>query len=130
MARERASILVRMPSELKRRLAEEVAARGSNLNDVAVGILASRLAVPFVPTGRKGSDPRSSGDVLLRMPPELKQKLARRAAERRRNTTELIVETLSAGLGLTREEPMASTNGSSNGKPRSSDKVRVAIIGV
>src|SRR3954447_19482199 len=99
MARERTSVLVRMPAELKRRLAEEVTARGSNLNDVAVGILASRFAVPYVPTGRKGSEPRPGGDVLLRRPPELKQKLARRGSERRRTTTELIVETLSAGLG-------------------------------
>jgi myo-inositol-1-phosphate synthase len=129
MARERTSVLVRMPAELKRRLAEEVAARGSNLNDVAVGLLASRFAVPYVPTGRKGSDPRSGGDVLLRMPLELKDKLARRATERRRNTTELIVETLSEGLGL-KGEDMASGNGSSNGKARSGDKVRVAIIGM
>src|SRR4051794_9326703 len=130
MARERTSILVRMPPELKRRLAEEVAARGASLNDVAVGILASRFAVPYVPTGRKGSEPRSSGDVLLRMPLELKDKLARRASERRRTTSDLIVETLATGLGLEGETTMASTNGSSNGKVRSSDKVRVAIIGM
>src|SRR3954451_17625166 len=129
MARERTSILVRMPAELKRRLAEEVATRGSNLNDVAVGILASRFAVPFVPTGRKGTEARERGDVLLRMPHELKAKLARRASERRRTITELIVETLSAGLGL-KGEDMASGNGSSNGKAPSSEKVRVAIIGV
>jgi myo-inositol-1-phosphate synthase len=129
MARERTSVLVRMPAELKRRLAEEVTSRGSNLNDVAVGILASRFAVPYVPTGRKGSDPRSSGDVLLRMPPELKAKLARRASERRRATTDLIVETLATGLGM-EGEAMASTNGSANGTSRSGDKVRVAIIGM
>jgi myo-inositol-1-phosphate synthase len=129
MARERTSVLVRMPAELKRRLAEEVSSRGSNLNDVAVGILASRFAVPYVPTGRKGSDPRSSGDVLLRMPPELKAKLARRASERRRATTDLIVETLATGLGM-EGEAMASTNGSANGTSRSGDKVRVAIIGM
>jgi hypothetical protein len=47
-------VLVRMPGELKKRLAAEVADRRSNLNDIAVGILASRFAVPFEPTGRKG----------------------------------------------------------------------------
>src|SRR5512142_524283 len=130
MARERTSVLVRMPRELKRRLAEEVAARGSSLNDVAVGILASRFAVHYTPTGRKAAAPRSSGDVLLRMPLELKDKLARRASERRKNTNDLIVEALSAGLGLEREEPMASENGSQNGTARTQDKVRVAIIGV
>ena len=55
MARERTEVLVRMPVELKRRLADEVRERGSNLNDVAVEILASRFGIPFDPTGRKGS---------------------------------------------------------------------------
>ncbi|HET7045054.1 MAG TPA: Arc family DNA-binding protein, partial [Gaiellaceae bacterium] len=130
MARERRSVLVRMPPELKRRLSDEVGARGISLNDLAVGILASRFAVPFEPSGRRGFTPRASGDVLLRMPAELKERLARRAEERRRHVNDLIVETLSEGLGLQREESMASTNGSTNGKARSDDKVRVAIIGM
>ncbi|MEX2646128.1 MAG: inositol-3-phosphate synthase [Gaiellaceae bacterium] len=119
----RKEVLVRMPAELKQRLAQEVAARGSNLNDVAVGILASRFAFPFTGTGRKGAPPRGHGDVLLRMPAELKDRLARRASERRRNVSDLIVETLSQGLG---KDTMASTNG----KARDDRKVRVALIGV
>ena len=121
-----------MPAALKRRLAEEVAARGSNLNDVAVEILAARFGVVFHPTRRKGAPRVESGDVLLRMPPALKDKLTRRASERRRTANELIVETLSErlGVGLERKERMASTDGSRNGKTRSSEKVRVAIVGV
>jgi myo-inositol-1-phosphate synthase len=118
---------VRMPAELKRRLADEVEARAANLNDVAVGILATRFAVPFEPTGRRGAPPRGSGDVLLRMPPELKEKLGRRASERKRNTNDLIVETLMQGLGLARKDTMASTNGRAR---RNGDRVRVAIVGV
>ena len=113
-----------MPGELKSRLADEVRRTGSSLNDVAVGILASRFAVPFEPSGRPGKAPGESGSVLLRMPAELKDRLAARAAQRKRNLNDLIVETLSERLG---KEPMASTNGKS---PRSEDKVRVAIIGV
>ncbi|HVM16074.1 MAG TPA: inositol-3-phosphate synthase [Gaiellaceae bacterium] len=127
MARERKDVLVRMPAELKRRLADEVEARAANLNDVAVGILATRFAVPFEPTGRRGAPPRGSGDVLLRMPPELKEKLGRRASERKRNTNDLIVETLMQGLGLARKDTMASTNGRAR---RNGDRVRVAIVGV
>jgi myo-inositol-1-phosphate synthase len=119
----RREVLVRMPAELKQRLAEEVATRGSNLNDVAVGILASRHAVPFTGTGRKGAPPRGRGDVLLRMPAELKERLGRRASERRRTVNDLIVETLAEGLG---KDTMASTNG----KARDDGKVRVALIGV
>jgi myo-inositol-1-phosphate synthase len=124
---ERTNVLVRMPVELKRRLADEVARTKRNLNDVAVEILASRFAVPFAGTGRPGSPPKESGDVLLRMPPELKDKMTRRARERRRKTNDLIVETLAERLGGGRKEKMATTNG----KPRKrEDKVRVAIVGV
>ena len=68
------------PPDLKRRLAAEVERRGASLNDVAVAILASRFGVPFEPSGRRGAPPRPAGDVLLRMPRELKDRLARRAA--------------------------------------------------
>jgi myo-inositol-1-phosphate synthase len=112
-----------MPRELKQLLAGEVRRTGQSLNDVAVGILASRFAVSFEPSGRPGKEPGKSGSVLLRMPAELKETLAARAAQRKRKVNDLIVETLSERLG---KEPMSSTNG----KARRSDKVRVAIIGV
>jgi myo-inositol-1-phosphate synthase len=114
-----------MPGELKRLLSEEVRNSGRSLNDVAVGVLASRFGVAFEPSGRPGKEPGSSGSVLLRMPAELKEKLAARAAQRRRNVNDLIVETLTERLAG--KEPMASTNGKT---PRSDEKVRVAIIGV
>jgi myo-inositol-1-phosphate synthase len=113
-----------MPGELKRLLAQEVDRTGRSLNDVAVGILASRFAVAFEPSGRPGRPPGASRSVLLRMPPELKEKLSARAAQRKRKLNDLIVETLSERLG---KEPMAATNGKVR---RSDDKVRVAIIGV
>jgi myo-inositol-1-phosphate synthase len=120
-----------MPAELKRRLAREVEARRGNLNDVAVEILASRFAVPFQGSGRRGGRPSGKGDVLLRMPPELKERLSRRASERGRSVTQLIVETLSERLrDPKRKDTMASKNGSSNGRARSNERVRVAIIGV
>jgi myo-inositol-1-phosphate synthase len=130
MAQERSDILVRMPAALKRRLVREVEVRGGNLNDVAVEILASRFAVPFHGSGRRAGRPRGKGDVLLRMPTELKEKLARRASERKRSVTQLIVETLSEQLGANGKEQMASKNGSSNGRAGSDERVRVAIIGV
>jgi myo-inositol-1-phosphate synthase len=120
----RKDVLVRMPRELKQLLAGEVRRSGRSLNDVAVGILASRFAVPFEPSGRPGKEPGKSGSVLLRMPAELKETLAARAAQRKRKLNDLIIETLSERLG---KEPMAATNGKVR---RSDDKVRVAIIGV
>src|SRR5205823_456580 len=43
----RTSVLVRMPAPLKARLVDEAAAQGSNVNDVAVGILADRFGVSY-----------------------------------------------------------------------------------
>ncbi len=132
MARERTEVLVRMPVELKRRLADEVRERGANLNDVAVEILAARFGIPFEPTGRKGSPGGGSGDVLLRMPRALKDRLRDRAEGRHRTTNDLIVETLAERLGLhpKRKDDMTETNGSRTGKRPAGDKVRVALIGV
>jgi myo-inositol-1-phosphate synthase len=124
LADQRKNVLVRMPRELKRRLAREAERHGSNLNDVAVALLASRFAVPFEPTGRPGTVKGEGRAVLLRMPPELKKKLSARAAERKRNLNDLILETLSERLG---KETMTSKNGKA---PRAEDRVRVAIIGV
>jgi myo-inositol-1-phosphate synthase len=126
---------VRMPSRLKRRLAAEVRERRSNLNDVAVGILGERFSVAVTPSGRRSVAPGASGVVVLRMPDELKQSIRRRADEQRTNVNQVIVETLADELRLPRggdegKEPMAEENGKRNGRVRSDDKVRVAIIGV
>jgi myo-inositol-1-phosphate synthase len=119
-----------MPRELKRRLAQEVKERGRSFNDVAVGHLAASFAVAFEPSGRTGSPSREGGSVLLRMPAQLKERLVRRAAERRQTVNELIVGTLSERLGLSGKDIMPSTNGRKSGRTRTGDKVRVAIIGV
>ncbi len=126
------SILVRMPSTLKRRLAREVARRESTLNDVAVELLADEFGVAFQPSGRRGPVPGDTGVVLLRIPPELKRQLDAAAHERRSSTNKVVIETLAARLGAPtpRKDTMARTNGSQNGKARSKEKVRVAIVGV
>ncbi len=141
--RELSSILVRMPPALKARLAEEVERTGVGLNDVAVGILASSFGTSFEPSNRKGSPPGASPVVLLRLPPELKLRIQSVAFGQGSNTTRLILETLAEHLGAELEAPstrrvpfgggrsgMAKSNGSGNGRPRSEDTVRVAIIGV
>jgi myo-inositol-1-phosphate synthase len=117
-----------MPPALKQALAREVRRRGSTMNDVAVELLAERFGVRFEPSGRKGTVPGTSGAVLLRVPPELKHRLKSAADAGASTTNKLIIETLTSEL--TRKGAMAQTNGKKNGKVRSSDKVRVAIIGV
>jgi myo-inositol-1-phosphate synthase len=124
-----------MPSPLKRRLADEVKRRRGNMNDVAVGILGDRFSVPVKPSGRRSVAPGASGVVVLRMPDQLKQRIRRQAATDKTNVNKVIIETLAGELGLPssatrRKEPMAQQNGKRNGRVRSEDKVRVAIIGV
>jgi len=123
-----------MPKVLKRRLAREVARRGSTLNDVAVDLLASEFGVDFTPSGRQPSSRRlgDAGAVLLRVPPELKRQLDAAARERRTSTNKIVVASLSERLDVTtpRKEAMPRRNGSQNGKGRGTGKVRVAIIGV
>ncbi len=120
-----------MPASVKRALAREVAQRKTTLNDVAVEILASRFDVRFEPSGRKGSVPGASGSVLLRVPPDLKRKLKREAEATASTTNGIVVQVLAEQLAVPLgKEPMASTNGQQNGRARSEDKVRVAIIGV
>src|SRR5688572_14919700 len=114
MAASKRSILVRVPSGLKSALAREVARRGSTLNDIAVGILADRFDVPFEPSGRKGSVPGTSGAVLLRMPPELKERLTGAAAAGASTTNQIVIDTLTEELRG--KEEMPQTNGKQNGR--------------
>jgi myo-inositol-1-phosphate synthase len=124
-----------MPAGLKRALVREVARRGSNLNDVAVEHLAGRFGVAFTPRARRRKViPGATGVVVLRLPVALRGVLKDAAAERRTTVNELVVRTLSDALEIPHvpngKDSMASTNGSSNGRTRSQDKVRVAIVGV
>jgi myo-inositol-1-phosphate synthase len=124
-----------MPASIKRALVREVARRESNLNDVAVALLAERFGVPFAPSGRRRKAiPGAAGAVVLRMPPELRRELKAAARRRRQNVNDLVLSTLSDALEIpfasNRKDPMASTNGTSNGRGRTTESVRVAIVGV
>jgi myo-inositol-1-phosphate synthase len=124
-----------MPSSLKDALVREAARRGSNVNDVAAGILADAFGVSYVPSGRRRKVLAGSSPVLLlRVPQELKDEIHAEASRRDTNANDVILAALAEGLGVPHaprkgKETMATQNGSKNGA-RSKDKVRVAIIGV
>jgi myo-inositol-1-phosphate synthase len=131
--RELTGVLVRMPSRLKRRLAREVLRRGSSLNDIAVELLAARFGVAFQPSGRRGGAPGESPSVLLRVPPELRERIRATARERSTSTNAVIVATLADGLELDvprRKDTMTHGNGKTNGRALANGKVRVALVGV
>ena len=125
-----------MPAALKRALVRETARRGSNVNDVAVGILANEFGVNYTPSGRRRKVLAGSSPViLLRVSQELRNEIQAEASRRDSNANDVILAALADGLGIpsaskrNRKDTMANTNGSKNGA-RSKDKVRVAIIGV
>ena len=135
---------------MKEALVRETARRGASLNDVAVGILADTFGVEVAPSNRRSPLPGSSPVVLLRMPEELKSAIQAEAFRLGSNTNDVILSALADELGVPfqsnrqsnrrrsvpfgggrrKDHPMAATNGSTNGKARSKDKVRVAIVGV
>ena len=123
-----------MPAPLKGALVRESARRGSNVNDVAAGILADAFGIVYQPSGRRRKVLAGSSPVLLlRVPPELKDAVHAEASRRDSNANDVILAALSDGLGVPephRKDTMATINGSQNGGARSQDKVRVAIIGV
>jgi myo-inositol-1-phosphate synthase len=123
-----------MSPPLKGALVREAARRGSNVNDVAAGILAERFGLPYIPTGRRRKVLAGSSPVLLlRVPQELKEEIRAEASRTGANANDVVLAALSDGLGIprtsTRKDTMAETNGSKS-SARSKDKVRVAIIGV
>jgi myo-inositol-1-phosphate synthase len=125
-----------MPAPLKGALVREAARRGSNVNDVAAGILAESFGVAYAPSGRRRKVLAGTSPVLLlRVPQELKDEIHAEASRRDSNANDLILAALADGLGVPAQSNrkgrklMASTNGSKNGA-RAKDKVRVAIVGV
>ena len=131
--RDVTSVLVRMPTRLKRRLAREVTRREATLNDIAVQVLADRFDVPFRPSGRRGTEPGESPSVVLRLPAALRDRIRAHADERATSANAVIVETLTDALDANqppRKDTMTEPNGRRNGQARSSDRVRVAVVGV
>jgi myo-inositol-1-phosphate synthase len=121
---------------LKQALVRETARRAASLNDVAVGLLADSFGIPYRPTGRKSSLPGSSPVLLLRMPDELHAAIQAESARAGATANDVILRALARELDVPfasnrrGKEPMATTNGSKNGRSRARDKVRVAIVGV
>ena len=141
-----------MPLHVKQALVRETARRGISLNDVANGLVAADLGVTYAPTGRRSPLPGASPVVLLRVPEELRHEIEAEASRSGRTVNDVVVRALADGLDVpfqstrnrkretipvrgasqgttSRGKDTMATNGK-NGRARSKDKVRVAIIGV
>lgn len=93
--------LRRFPESLKNALAAQAAEQGTNLNDVAVAILATTFGVnSFSPSGRKSAGLSTSTYINLEMPERLRRRINSKAADQGRTGRELIIEVLAASLGI------------------------------
>jgi myo-inositol-1-phosphate synthase len=129
-----------MPAHLKGALVRETARLSSNVNDVAAGILADSFGIEYQPSGRRRKVLAGTSPViLLRVPQQLKDEIHAEASRSASNANDVILAALAEGLGVpsqgrgsrsNRKDTMATKNASTNGRTRSKDKVRVAIIGV
>src|SRR5688572_17444978 len=98
----RKSVIVRMPSPLKRRVAREVDRTRGYMNDDVLRILSERYGDHVSPSGRRGTAPGASGVVVLRMPDELKRALKAEAKQNGTTTNDVIVRALQSALGQER----------------------------
>lgn len=96
----RASVLINMPPELKAAIATETRRRGTNMNDLVVGLIAQHYGVPFSPSGRRSDPGFSQGKVILRMSGELKRRIQLDAFFSDSNMTDTIVRGLAQEFAL------------------------------
>ena len=86
------------PLELKRQLGAIAEAEQTNLNDVAVAILASRMKVRYERQKRPSAGLSDSTYVTLEMPEPLRAKIKVAAARQRTSAQALVIQELSDHL--------------------------------
>lgn len=95
MTDERAQKLLRdIPSELKDALVAQAEFDGTNMNDVAVSILAEAYGVPFTPSEKRTPGLTDALDISIQMPKRLRRKLNIEAARQETTATDLILAEL------------------------------------
>lgn len=90
-----------VPQPLKERLIADAEAQGTNMNDVAVRILADRYGVKIdAPPSRKASADPDRLFLMLRPPPELRRAIHIAAASRDRSRAQEALAALLEHYGL------------------------------
>jgi hypothetical protein len=97
---EQREMYLRLDDAIKAALVADVRARGSNMNAVAVGILADNFAVPYSPTSRHATPGTESNNVLLTMPYKLKRKIGQAALNAEKSESEIAQRVLAEHYGL------------------------------
>jgi hypothetical protein len=100
---ERTQKIIRnVPPALKDALMDEAERRGTNMNDVAVAVLAEAYGIPFVPTGKASPGWTDSTTMGFGMPRRLRKRLNEKAARQETTATALMLDTLLDHFGLER----------------------------
>lgn len=98
---EKAQKIIRdIPPKLKRALAQAAADQATNMNDVAVGIIADAYGVSFTPSGKGTPGYVDPTTLPLMMPRVLRKKVNVDAARKETTATDLILDLLLAYFDL------------------------------
>lgn len=81
--------------DLRAKLVEDAAARGSNITEVAAEILAARFKIAYTPAGRRAGTPRPDADILnMRIPTNIWNALVRSRIKTGRPEMDLLRDAL------------------------------------
>jgi DNA-binding MarR family transcriptional regulator len=97
---QRVGLLLTVHPALRQPIAEEVARRQVNANDLLVGWLAEHYGVPFTPTKRRGAPSGNAPKIQLRMSGQLKQEIKDDAYAHSSNMTDTTSRLIAQRLGI------------------------------
>lgn len=98
--REETSVLIVLPTTMKRQVARAATRHGTSINNLIVGILAKRYSVAFSDSGRRGKRATDSPSVVLRMPRELKFAIQVASLQGRTNMSESVRSAIAEELQI------------------------------
>jgi predicted HicB family RNase H-like nuclease len=102
----RTTAILRMPTKMKAALQKAAAKDGLSLNDYAVGILARKYGVAYLPSGRRSTPMKRGGEsVILRMPQEIHRALSLEAFDEGKSLNTIACVELAQAVEMTYEPP-------------------------
>lgn len=117
---DKAAVAVKLNPQLRKRLVEEF--RGcSNLQDLVVGILSDTYGLAFKPSGKKSSPRDRAETLMLRVDPQLKQRIqldALNDATSGKTQQDVVTRVLCQYAGLAPDPPRSARESPFGGGPR------------
>lgn len=89
-----------IPEQLRSRLVADAQEANASINETAVAILAARYGVEREPSGRPFRGEAGSTQIVLSVPPELRDAIRLHAARKGEPMRAVVIEELAANYGL------------------------------